>query len=226
MAMERFELRIDEEQLTKVDDWAAAQPDRPVRAEAFRRLVDQGLAASASKDVRFSDGEKALIMMMKDLYKHLKVDGEMDPRFLAEVIHGGHYWAPKWDLQGLFHDHADDPREVSHVVDVLDTWSFMEEAYEKLSPAQKQELEQKAEPFGEHVHFSGFDGNNESSQMSIARFLIEEMDRFSRFKGRDLNSHHPTYARYSRMAAAFEKIRPTLIGHGLSVDQLAALLKH
>lgn len=225
MPMERFELRIDEELLTRVDAWAAEQRDRPVRAEAVRRLLEQGIAASSTRAVRFSDGEKALLLMMKDLYAHLKVDGEMDPRFLADVIHGGHYWAPKWELSGLFHDHVDNPAELSHVLDVLDTWSFIEEAYDKLGPADRKKLEERVGERAKHVRFTGFDGNNEASQGSIARFLIEKMDRFSRFKGRELNSHYPTFTRYSRMAAAFEKIRPTLVGQGLSLDQLAALLK-
>jgi uncharacterized protein len=58
-----------------------------------------------------------------------------------------------------------------------------------------------------------------------ALFLVDEMDRFSRFKDRDLNSHHPTYDRYRRMVQLFEPMRATLIGHGLTADQVATLLK-
>lgn len=223
MAMERFELRIEEEQLNRVDDWAAAQADRPARAEAVRRLMDQGIAASSSRTVNFSDGEKALMLMMKDIYKHLQVEGEMDPNFFAKVIYGGHYWAPKWELTGLFHDHVDDPRELTHVVNILDTWTFIEEAYEKLSTSEKKQIAD-AVPHN-NVTFTGFDGNNESGQLNIAQFLIVEMNRFSRFQGRDLNSHYPAYAGYCRMANLFKTIRPTLIGHGLNVSQLIAIFK-
>jgi uncharacterized protein len=151
-------------------------------------------------------------------------DAETNPDFLAKVIHGGHYWAPKWDMQGVFHDHVDDPDDVTHVVDVLDMWSFMEEAYESFSKADKAKIAAEAGPLGELVQFHGFDGNNESSQLSIARFLIEDMDRFSRFKGRDLNSHHPTHGRYARMLELFERMRAQLIGHGLSAKQVIELL--
>ena len=61
-----------------------------------------------------------------------------------------------------------------HVVNVLDMWSFIEEAYEKLSYDQKAQIEREAEPLGKHVMFAGFDGNNESRQIGIARFLIEK----------------------------------------------------
>lgn len=226
---ERFELRLDEEQLARIDEWARAQDNdgpSPSRAAAIRDLIDIGLSAGSKGSVRFSDGEKMLMLMMRDVFKALKIkDPDSDPDFLAEVIYGGHYWAPKWDMQGVFHDHVDNPRDVSHVVDVLDMWSFIEEAYEDFSAAEKAAIAETVGPLGKHVQFSGFDGNNESSQMSIARFLVNKMDRFSRFKGRDLNSHHPTYNRYSRMVALFEPMRATLVGHGLSADQVATLLK-
>lgn len=223
---ERFELRIDEEQLSMVDRWANEQPDQPTRAEAVRRLVNLGLSAGSSRAVHFSDGEKMLLLMMRDLFKNLKIkDPESKPDFLAEVIYGGHYWAPKWDMQGVFHDHVDSPRDVSHVTDVLDMWSFMEEAYERLNADQKAVIVAEVGQWATDVKFHGFDGNNESSQMSIAHFLINEMGRFSRFKDRDLNSHCPTYSRYRRMLASFEPMRAGLVGKGLSVQQLITLLK-
>lgn len=224
--MERFEMRIDEDLLARIDAWSGEQDHRPVRAEAVRRLIDLGLSAGSQRAVRFSDGEKMLILMMGDLYKHLKLkNGESDPDFLAKVIYGGHYWAPKWDMQGVFHDHIDDPEEVRHVVDVLDMWLFMEEAFASFSAADKKKLVAETGPWAERVQFPGFDGNNESSQLSIARFLIEDMGRFERFKGRDLNSHHPTEERYRRMVRQFTPMRETLIGNGLSVRQMAELLK-
>lgn len=223
---ERFELRIDEAQLNSVDNWANEQPDQPTRAEAVRRLIALGLAAGSNRAVHFSDGDKMLMLMMSDLFKALKIKNpESNPEFLAKVIYGGHYWAPKWDMQGVFHDHVDNPSDVNHVVNVLDMWSFMEEAYSRLTPAQKLTITEEVGPWATDVQFAGFDGNNESSQMSIARFLIEEMNRFSRFKDRDMNSHSPTYDRYSRMYELFEPMRASLIGGGLSLQQLVTLLK-
>ncbi len=222
---ERFELRIDEEQLSRVDGWASEQSDRPTRAEAIRRLINIGLSAGSSRAVHFSDGEKMLILMMGDLFKALKVkDSESDPKFLADVIYGGHYWAPKWDMQGVFHDHVDNPSDVSYVVDVLDMWSFIEEAYERLNPEQLQKIKESVGEFA-GAEFYGFDGNNESNQLSIASFLINKMNRFSRFKGRELNSHCQTYSRYRNMLENFEPIRSTLVGQSLGVQHLITLLK-
>jgi uncharacterized protein len=222
---ERFEMRLDEDILSRVDEWREKQGDGPSRAEAMRRLLEAGLARSKSDTVKFSDGEKLLAMMMRDLYKHLKVDGEIDPEFVGEVMWGGHYWAPRWDMQGLFHDYEDDPRDVRFVANVLDMWTFVERAYEKLSATDKARVELDAEPFGKFVEFPGFDGNNETSQMGIARFFIDQMKRFSRFKGRELNSHAPMIGAYRRMLLVFEPLRATLVGIELSADQLVAILK-
>lgn len=223
---ERFELRIDEDQLAQVDAWAREQTDRPTRAEAVRRLVNFGLSIGSSQAVHFSDGEKMLIVMMGDLFKALKVKNpELDPCLAAKIINGGHYWALKWDMQSVFHNHVDNPQNVSHVVDVLDMWSFIEEAYEDIDPEEKASIVAELGPWATNVRFPGFDGNHESSQISIARFLVDGMGRFSRFKGREMNSHSPTHARYCHMVAAFKPIRATLIGCRLSVQQLVTLLK-
>ena len=145
--------------------------------------------------------------------------------FVGEVIWGGHYWAPKWEMEALFHDYEDDPQDVRFVVDVLDMWAFVERAYEKLSKKDKGRVEKEADPFGKYVQFAGFDGNNESSFIGIARFLIDKMNRFSQFKGRDLNSHAPTLATYRRMLSVFEPMRVSLVGTELDANQLIRILK-
>lgn len=226
---ERFEMRIDETVLAKVDRWRAEQEDLPSRSEAIRRLIERGLPVEDQehrRSVEFSDGEKLLIVMMRDLYRHLKLQrGEINPDFIAEVIFGGHYWAPMWEMEGVFHNHADSPKDVRFVVDVLDMWSFIEQAYSKLSKKDKERLAKEAEPFGENPKFYGFDGNNEPEHLGIARFLIEEMGRFSSFKDRELNSHMPTLGTYGRMLNVFLPLRKTLVGVPLDVEQLVAILK-
>jgi uncharacterized protein YfbU (UPF0304 family) len=116
------------------------------------------------------------------------------------------------------------PPEVNEVVNFLDMWSFIEEAYGALGPAEKADLEHKAAPFGESPRFTGFDGNNECEYMGIAGFLIRQLDRFVEFKDRDLNSHLPSVAGYRRMYETFEPIRRTLFDRRMSVDELAKVL--
>jgi hypothetical protein len=40
-------LRMPKELIVTVEGWASHQPDKPARSEAFRRLVELGVAASA-----------------------------------------------------------------------------------------------------------------------------------------------------------------------------------
>jgi uncharacterized protein YfbU (UPF0304 family) len=204
----------------RIDNWASRQPDRPTRSDALRRLVERAL------ETRIDDGDRLVIMMLGDIQKALKIKNpEIDPDFVADAIMGGHYWALDWKYTGLFHDHVDSRQVLHEVVDVLDMWSFLEEGYEALNAADTARVEKEADPFGKHVKFTGFDGNNETEHMGIALFLVEKMERFTRFKARDMNSHHPSIDTYARMFAVFEPIRKTLIGRPLSSTEIISILK-
>lgn len=222
---ERFEMRLDEDILGRVDDWREKQGDELSRAEAMRRLIELGLERNNTKTVKFSDGEKLLAVMMGDLYKHLSVKGDIDPEFVSEVISGGHYWAPTWEMPRLFHQEEDDPRDVRLVTKVLDMWTFVERAHERLSAADKAKVDAELVHFGKIVPFPGFDGNEEPSHYSIALFLIDKMNRFATFKDRDLNSHYPMIAAYAEMLRVFEPMRANLVGMELSASQLVAIHK-
>lgn len=222
---ERLELRLDEELVERIDTWMNETGQASSRSDAVRQLVDIGLGTVTGKSIHLTDGDKLNFMMLRDIMKHLKVkDAETNVDFVAESIYGGHYWAPTWEMQGLFHQHSDRPADVNLVVDTLDMWDFIEGCIEKLTPEEAEHL--KTANHGYLPMFAGFDGNNESSLMSIASFIVEKMARFSRFKKRDFNSHAPTAARYRRMATAFEPIRATLgFGRVLGVSQIIELLE-
>ena len=222
---ERLELRLDDGLVERIDTWMNETGQASSRSDAVRQLVDIGLGTVTGKSIHLTDGDKLNFMMLRDIMKHLKIkDTEFDVDFVAETIYGGHYWAPTWEMQGLFHKDADRPADVDLVVNTLDMWDFIEGCIEKLTPEETERL--KAANRGHLPKFAGFDGNNETSLMIIARFIVEKMDRFSRFKKRDFNSHAPTAARYRRMTAAFGPIRATLgFGRHLGVDQIIELLR-
>ena len=83
-----------------------------------------------------------------------------------------------------------------------------------------------AEPsFGAEVRFHGFDGNNEASHISVAKFLVDYLDRFQEFKGRELNAHMPTLEAHGRMLAVFEPILQEVSNKDFSAAQMAEVLK-
>jgi uncharacterized protein YfbU (UPF0304 family) len=227
---ERFEMRLDEDLLVRVDEWRAQQGSFVSRAEAIRRLVQQSLAKDIPElpraTVQFSDGEKLLLIMLRDIYKHLKITkGEIDAEFVSQVLWGGHYWALNWQMPGLYHGHEDKTRELDDVLDVLEMWDMLERAYSDFSKKTKDRIEQEAEPFGKAIQFRGFDGNHEPTYMGIADFLVNKMERFVRFKDRELNSHMPSLPIYRRMLSVYRPMRSDLAGRDLTADEVIAILK-
>ena len=224
---ERFEMRLDPETLKKVDTWRAHQADLPSRAEAFRRLIETGLSEIESKPVQLSDGEKLITSMLCDLYKHHKINGDIDPLFVEEALLGGHYWGLKWRYPGIFDVQADNNMETVHEVgDILEVWWFLEQSYANLSKKDKDRVKKEAEPFGQRVVFPGFDGNYESEHLNIAHFLINKLERFVEFKDRDLNSHAPLIDGYRCMVRDFKPMRQHLGGGGLlTADSIVHLLR-
>lgn len=223
---ERFEMRVDEEILERLDSWRRNQDDVPSRAESMRRLVEIGLGKAGEDAVNFSDGEKLIVIMLRDIYKHLKMSrSEIDPDFVCQALWGGHTWALKWTMTGLYHGHEDDIRDVRFVVDVLAMWDHLERGYGKLSKQDKEKVAKEADPFGRDVKFRGFDGNKESGHMGIAWFFVKDMKRFERFKERDLNSHMPMIAGYRRMLAAYERREKSLgMGGEFDATEIVAIL--
>ena len=221
---ERFEMRIDSETLGKIDDWRAQQVDLPSRAEAFRRLVETALSSLESKSLQFSDGEKLILSMLCELHKHHKMENNIDPSFVEDALLGGHYWALESKLPGIFHGHEDDKAMVREVGNILEVWWFVEMSHSRLSEGDKDRVTNEAKPFGERVVFPGFDGNYETKHLSIATFLINKLDRFVAFKGRDLNSHVPLIDCYRRMVKTFEPIRPLVGSNWLDAECIILIL--
>jgi uncharacterized protein len=228
---ERFEMRLEELTLERVDAWRAEQVDLPSRSEAIRRLVELGLARDSRESsgspsaVTLSQGERLITLMLCDLYEHFKIPRPgINAALVQAVLHGGHSWALEWEMPGVFHGHEDNRERVTFALDVLDLWDYLERANEGLSSDDKAWVAKEAEPFGERVKFPGFDGNNEAELMSISRFLVEDLGRFARFKGRPFNSHAPMSAAYQRMLAVFKPLQRTLTGTDLSAAQMIEIL--
>jgi uncharacterized protein len=223
---ERFEMRLDESTLERVDLWRSRQADLPSRAEGMRRLIEAGLrsADGTAGVVKLDDGSKLIAMMLCGIYKHLGIRGDIDPELVEDAIAGGHYWGLRWEYPGIFHDDQDREGIVREVADILDMWSLVESGSSKLSKAEKGRVNKEAEPLGGNIAFRGFDGNYETAHMSVARFMIKTLKRFTDFSGRDLNSHMPTLEGYRRMLRAFEPMRKTLLGVSLNASQIIDLI--
>jgi len=171
--------------------------------------------------------EKLILSMLCDLARDRNDWEGIDPDFVQYAIGGGHYWALAWKYPGVFGGRPDSPELVREVVDILQMWTVLEHRYEVLEETDKARVATEAAPYGTDVKFNGFYPNEESSHGSIAEFLIEHIDGYSRFKGRRLNTTWPVVGWYRRMLQAYEPMQKSLLaGHNknLSVSNIVALL--
>jgi len=175
--------------------------------------------------MKFTDGEKLIILMLSEMYEKLGINGEIDPEFIKSAIFNDQLWGLRWKYSGIPFEDVKDPEIVKEVVDILDMWSFIEHSYQNLSGEDKSKLEKDAAPFGKDPKFQGFDGNNETEYMGTAMFIVNDLDRFEEFKSRSFNSHCPSLGSHRRMLSAFEPIRKKLASRPLSLDDLTTILK-
>lgn len=147
-----------------------------------------------------------------------------DTKFVKEAIYSGNLWGFAWKMPGIFHDEESTDRNVQETCDILDMWERLEESFSNLNPEDRDWLAKNADPFGKDVKFDGFDGNNEGEYISVARFLIEQLDRYQHFKGRNLNAHMPTIETHRRMVKVFKPILQQVSNRDFTAGQIAEVL--
>ena len=140
--------------------------------------------------------ERLIIGMLCDIYKHLELKGGYDASLLEEAVVGPHHWALAWKYS--FQDPVDE--EVADEVSlILNMWEMLEVGYERLSEEDQTDLEAPK--------FPGFDLNEETNHYSVADVMINRLDRFQRFKERDLNSHYPMLHEHRDMLPRYQAIK-------------------
>ena len=219
---ERIEIRLTPEGAQRVDEWRRHQIDHPSRAEAVCRLVETGLGAqNAGNDSHLI---YLAVQMLADLQAKLGVDPDKDDAFDADFVRrmvcDGHMWALDW----LYHmpgqlGWPEAPPAVQEVCDILEMFDLMECGFDALPQDEREERM-------EECRFKGFDGNNESEQMHIARILVEDLGRWERFKGRATgNTHYPVLEAYRRMLRVFHPMKPGAQQRpGCTASEIGALL--
>lgn len=173
--------------------------------------------------LNFTPEQRFIVALLCDLHRPPE-KRELDPDFIANALYGGHDWALSWKYQGIFPDRTDSPENVKFVGDVLDMWSHIEIGWSKLDDTQKRSVNDAVPYLGTGPEFAGFDGNNEVDYMAIAQVMVNDLDRFSNFRGRSFNSHMPKVDRYHQMLERWPAIRATLHKQEMSPDQMTDLL--
>lgn len=175
-----------------------------------------------------TDGEKLIVVMLADLYRHLKVEGEINPDRVLSSVFSNNLWSLKSDMTSLYGGEEPSEEVVDETFAILSLWSEIEFSVSALDPADRAKLAAEVPFFGEDPKFQGFDGNNDK-HYAVAKHIVDEMGRFEEFKGRSLNSHSSiSLSRYRDQREAREKIamaKPIGRRGDLSVDDLISILK-
>lgn len=155
--------------------------------------------------MKLSKFEQLATVILCDIADQVGATNSLKWKLVREAVLTGNTWAIEDEYHGVFPEQK--PEElVSEVVNILDMWSFIEEASDE--------------------KFPGFDNNRESSHASVARFFTEEMGRFERFKGRT-GDGVLCLEGYQRMYEVFEPIRADLGGRNpiaLTLDEVETIL--
>jgi uncharacterized protein YfbU (UPF0304 family) len=177
------------------------------------------------KPLQLSEGERLILLMLCEIKEHLKLKDGTDTELVKEAIYSGNIWGLDWGMPGVFHGSETPESVVTEMVHILAMWQRLEESFNSLTTEEKEWLAKESD-LGKDVKFYGFDGNSqiEVLYISAARFMVDHLDRFQNFKGRDFNAHMPTLEAYRRMLPVFEPILHQVLNKDFSAAQIAKVL--
>jgi uncharacterized protein YfbU (UPF0304 family) len=177
------------------------------------------------KTMQLSQGEKLILLMLCEIQEHLKIKDGTNTALVKEAIYSGNLWGLAWGMPGVFHGSETPDNVVREMANILSMWERLEQSFNGLNAKDKKWLAENSE-FGKNVEFHGFDGNdkNEVLYISAAHFLVDYLDRFRHFKGRDFNAHMPTLAAYRRMLPVYDPILHRVTNADFSAAQIAEVL--
>ncbi|WP_342629985.1 YfbU family protein [Nguyenibacter vanlangensis] len=166
-----------------------------------------------------------MTVMLAEIHRAVVKKPEIDPTFIIEALCGADYWAIPFRYSGIFPPNSCPPEVVKEVIDILDMCDFLESSIQNLPEGEMRRLDEHFSYDFDKI-FVGFDGNNEHWHMGVVRMLTGQLERFSRFKDRELNSHSPiTLERYRRMFSVFAPLRLESMGRRLSFQALERILE-
>lgn len=87
-------------------------------------------------------------MLGEVLRQNMGYEDMKSVELIQSAIYGGHFWALEWEMSGIFHDEVDDPEALDFVVNTMAMWRAIEWGYEKLSPEDRQRVEDQVEYWG------------------------------------------------------------------------------
>jgi len=168
--------------------------------------------------MKLTNAERLLGIMLAEIMEEMNLSREIDPSFIKTALINHDDWSIQWKYS-CFHDEEPVSDEaVIETADILSMMSYIEHSVSKLDPAEASEFADD-----DVLRFRGFDGNHDRHH-GIAHTMINNLERFTDFADRPLNSHsQSTLQIYRRMKPVYDKELRGTHGRGLSADALRAV---
>lgn len=174
--------------------------------------------------MKVSPVEKLILVMLSDLHQKAGVKDSVDPSLVSRAVINNDLWVVDWAHSDLSLG-IETPENVRFVVDVLDMFQFLAEGYQALDDEGREQVKDEDPHVESFIQFPGFDGNNECEYLSIASYLVDDLDRFQSLKAAAAkNSHCPMVETYQRMLSVFIPIRARLSMRGLNAAEIASVM--
>ncbi len=149
--------------------------------------------------MQLKDSERLIVFMLAEIMDAMKLNNQVDPVLIRDLVSGADDWAIKRQYSGLFPTQSRSADVVSDTINILWMWGIIEDGIAQLQGAQAV-----AAANWQYKSFTGFDGNNDE-HYGVAVTLIQKLGDFGSFKSRGLNSHtQSTLPRYLSMYQKFE----------------------
>lgn len=172
--------------------------------------------------MNFTPEQRLIVGLLCDIHQQLEIPNSFDPEMINDAIQTGNEWAIDVRYGEYLGSTITDQR-FDFIGNVLSMCEVIENSFAGLSP-EDQDAVRAGTIFNASRAFDGFDGNNESSFMSAARFMVNKLELFRHFEGREFNSHGPSLDGYRRMLEAFNRVAEPYSHHGLSVAQIIEIM--
>lgn len=132
----------------------------------------------------------------------------------TEIVSKGYEWYYS-DISQYIYTTTFPYSKGQEIANILDMFRFLQLGYENLD--DKKLVDKRS------IEFVGFDGNNETTEMQFARFMMNDMGTYDYLMPEGgINSHYPTLAMYRRMLEAWNNSVDT---YNLSKDDLIRIGK-
>lgn len=169
-----------------------------------------------------SNGEKIVLLMLSQIHEHLKIE-DTRAQLIRQAIETGNIWVIEDSFPEVFEVNEISPDVVRTTRDVLTMWLSLEESFAALSSSEKEWLRVNSQHIGDRVVFPGFSGNYEGEYLSAARFMVDVLERYEHFAGRDLNHCLRHMDTYRKMLPTFEAILHKGCSLSLTAQQVAEI---